>query len=66
MSGLEKFLNKNVKVIYKDVDNLGRESASTKIGKLIDSDADFIYILSSNKDIAIPKSTIKRIEVETI
>lgn len=63
MEGLEEFKGKMVKVVYRDIDNLGRETRAIKIGKLMSSDEDFIYLFSDSK-IAIPKNIVQRIEIQ--
>jgi len=62
MEGMEKFKEKNIKVVYRDIDKGGKETTGIKIGRLIDFDSDFLYIESSKTLIAIPKSIIRRVE----
>jgi hypothetical protein len=63
--GLEKFKNKSIRVIYRDVNEEGRETRGIKVGKLIDYDSNFLYLLTSDSKnyILIPINIIQRIEV---
>jgi hypothetical protein len=64
MDGLEKFKNKKIKVIYRDVDANGKETRAIKVGKLIGSDSDFLYLITSDIYTAIPKNIVQRIEAD--
>ncbi len=66
MDGMEEFKNKQVKIVYRDIDSFGKETRAIKVGKLASSDQDFLYLIVKDRDnttyTAIPKSITQRIE----
>jgi len=64
MDGMEKFKGKKVKIVYKDIDNYGKETRSVKVGILENIDNDFLFIRSDKTLIGLAKSIVQRVEVE--
>ncbi|MEM5810102.1 MAG: hypothetical protein QW156_04420 [Candidatus Aenigmatarchaeota archaeon] len=58
MEGWERYLNKTVAVYYDD-----GKAVSKKIGKLTHIDNDFLFLKTSDEEIAIPVDRVIRIEL---
>ena len=59
LNGLARFLDKKVKVIYDDGAHI-----TLKIGILIDSDNDFLFLDTEEGEEAISKTKIIRMELQ--
>jgi len=58
MEGWRDYINRAITIFYDD-----GQAVSKKVGLLVSMDNDFLYIKTSNDNLAIPKNRVVRIEL---